>query len=261
MRLTESVSFWILIFSLFIGCLIGSFTHWIVGTIIFLLLAGKSAIYGLVMDTISGSLEYHHDREDMRAKKKMESLAYLKYGIHGKNSKSNPMAFEADTSFMDESKTQGKIYKIVEIGPGGGWVFYDKGFYSDGWRYLEAAPIDQTDRAEWGCLKKSIRGAKGTAVGTGKSNTQAIIKSCSEDSIAAKICTEYRGGGKNDWFLPSKEELNLMCNSVVDDSTYSVYWSSSEATADMAWFQQLGSSIQSRHNKDFAFNVRAIRSF
>jgi len=78
MRLIDSVSFWILIFSLIIGCLIGSFTHWIIGTIIFFLIAGKSAMTGIILDTISGSLKYHHDREDMRAKKTMASLLYLK---------------------------------------------------------------------------------------------------------------------------------------------------------------------------------------
>ena len=83
MRLTESVSFWILLFSAIIGLLVGQI-HWILGVIVFFLIAGQSAIYGLVMDTISSSLEYHHDREDRRAKKKMESMAFLKYGAQGK---------------------------------------------------------------------------------------------------------------------------------------------------------------------------------
>jgi len=83
MRLTESVSFWILLFSAIIGLLVGQI-HWILGVIVFFLIAGKSAIYGLVMDTISSSLEYHHDREDRRAKKKMESMAFLKYGAQDK---------------------------------------------------------------------------------------------------------------------------------------------------------------------------------
>jgi TolB-like protein len=32
------------------------------------------------------------------------------------------------------------VYQVGKEGPSGGLVFYDKGSYSDGWRYLEAAP-------------------------------------------------------------------------------------------------------------------------
>lgn len=35
-------------------------------------------------------------------------------------------------------------------GPAGGLIFYDKGSYSDGWRYLEAAPYDQSSDLTWG---------------------------------------------------------------------------------------------------------------
>ena len=83
MRLTESVSFWIIIFSLLIGCLVGSFTHWIVGAIIFILIAGKSAMIGLVLDTISGGLKYHHDRQDIRAQKSIASLLLFKSAQNG----------------------------------------------------------------------------------------------------------------------------------------------------------------------------------
>lgn len=34
------------------------------------------------------------------------------------------------------------VYTTSSRGPAGGWVFYDKGEYSDGWRYLEVAPAD-----------------------------------------------------------------------------------------------------------------------
>jgi len=52
------------------------------------------------------------------------------------------------------SKKAVKIYKIGDRGPAGGFVFYDKGDYSDGWRYLEVAPNDLGE-AEWG-----LRGIK-----------------------------------------------------------------------------------------------------
>lgn len=78
MGLTNSVSFWTVVFSLIFACFIGSFTHWIVGTVIFFLVAGKALIFGIILDTISGSLRYHHDREDERAKKIIISNAVLR---------------------------------------------------------------------------------------------------------------------------------------------------------------------------------------
>ena len=75
--MTKMVSFWIMIFSAIIGLIVGSFTHWIVGVIVFFLFWGKTALLGLVMDTISGSLKYHHDRMDSRKSREYQSDLYL----------------------------------------------------------------------------------------------------------------------------------------------------------------------------------------
>lgn len=125
-----------------------------------------------------------------------------------------------------------KVYKVGDRGPAGGWIFFDKGSYEGGWRYLEAAPEDQSTSAEWGCKGKSINNAQATAIGTGYNNTQFIIKSCDQPDIAAKICVAYRGGGKNDWYLPSNDEVYLM-GKILNELNVSLnepfYWSSSEA--------------------------------
>ena len=57
------------------------------------------------------------------------------------------------------------VYCIGVSGPAGGVIFYDKGYESDGWRYLEAAP-DNCDNGiapttTWGCSGTAIDGADG----------------------------------------------------------------------------------------------------
>jgi len=182
------------------------------------------------------------------------------------------MVLIAGFSIINGTYAQETTYKIGDQGPAGGLIFYDKGNSSGGWRYLEAAPEDQSEGAEWGCYKKSIPGAKGTTIGTGKSNTQAIVKSCGESKIAAKLCTEYRGGGKIDWFLPSKDELDLMSINLhlngIGGFAYFYYWSSSESNAaHNAWLQSfyLGGeeNYENKYNssKNSTGRVRAVRAF
>jgi hypothetical protein len=95
------------------------------------------------------------------------------------------------------------------IGPGGGHVFYDKGAYSDGWRYLEAAPeVVEIDEDPHRIIPKETVGTK-REIGQGKQNTKLILaaeKSSTERS-AAKICDEYSLNGYDDWFIPSIDEL------------------------------------------------------
>jgi hypothetical protein len=45
--------------------------------------------------------------------------------------------------------TFGVTYTVGQTGPARGIVFYDKGNYSDDWRYLEAAPAFLETKALW----------------------------------------------------------------------------------------------------------------
>jgi hypothetical protein len=66
------------------------------------------------------------------------------------------------------------VIAVGRKGPAGGLVFYDKGSYSDGWRFLEAAPSNQSAGIQW-YNGKYIDIKTDTAIGTGKANTAAII--------------------------------------------------------------------------------------
>jgi len=158
-------------------------------------------------------------------------------------------------------------YLLLGIGPAGGYIFYDKGSYSGSpsWRYLEAAPSDQSLNAEWGCDGIEISGADGTAVGTGEQNTIDIETGCATADTAADICANFSLGGYDNWFLPSKDELNLMYTNLkvaeVGSFADGTYWSSSEYFAYNAWSQDFFSGNQYYDPKDFNFRVRAVRAF
>jgi len=102
---------------------------------------------------------------------------------------------------------------VYGTGPAGGYIFYDKGSYSDGWRYLEAAPAStEWTGKEWGSYGTFIGGTE-TGIETGQSNTNTIVtwlNSHSETDRAALVCDALVYGDYSDWFLPSKDELNLM---------------------------------------------------
>ena len=157
-------------------------------------------------------------------------------------------------------------YSLRDIGPAGGLIFYDKGSVSDGWRYLEAAPSDQSTSAEWGCYGTLISGADGTAVGTGEQNTIDIETGCTISGTAADICANLSLGGYSDWFLPSRDELNLMyvnlklfgVGGFVD---YYLGWSSSEGNANFAWYQGFYFGDQYYQYKYATGRVRAVRAF
>jgi len=157
-------------------------------------------------------------------------------------------------------------YVLSDIGPAGGYIFYDKGSFSDAWRYLEAAPSDQSpDYLGWGCWGISISGADGTAVGTGEQNTLDIETGCTTAGTAADICANLSLGGYSDWFLPSKDELNLMYTNLkvfgVGGFASTWYWNSSESSAHVAGCQYFLSGSQANFAKNSSFRVRAVRAF
>jgi hypothetical protein len=167
----------------------------------------------------------------------------------------------------------------------GGKVAYilvngDPGYDATTQHGLIAATSDQSRKITWDRLTGDFysyqgtnRGAIGTAIGTGFSNTSNIIASQggTASSYAAGVARAYTGGGYTDWYLPSKDELNkLYLNRVAIGGFISnsngLYWSSSEIQSypyHSAWLQDFsnGGPLSIFKSFDFDVNVRAIRSF
>jgi len=169
----------------------------------------------------------------------------------------------------------GTSYKIGDRGPAGGFIFYDKGVVTNGWQYLEAAPND-IGPAQWGVFGTNINGLS-TSVGAGKINTQRIVSVLSQagDDGAAMLCASLNKNGRIDWFLPSKDELDLMYKNLRQKGLGGFgngwYWSSSQSNGypnNDAWIQnfsdgtQVDASFSNRPSeKNRANSIRACRQF
>ncbi len=160
--------------------------------------------------------------------------------------------------------TEAKLYAIGDTGPSGaGIVFY----ITDGGRHgLEAAPSgwhgDRDPVRQWKSSNTATPGTS-TAIGSGYANTYAYLVDVVHP--AAEICRSYRSDIEGDWFLPSKDELNLMYieRNTIGGFENNSYWSSSEATNMKSWVQGFGYGAQSTQNKitAYSYRVRPIRSF
>jgi hypothetical protein len=167
------------------------------------------------------------------------------------------------------------VYKVGDKGPAGGIIFYVNPSASDGWRYLEAAPAStEGAKIAWSAVSKTSD-LKGTnvSIGAGKQNTQAIVNYSLNNGVsfrAAMVCDNLTSGGYDDWFLPSKGELNLMFVYLKEAGIGSFkgdwYWSSSVNNNGYVWAQQFNDGSQGDAYPFGGENrsehlVRAIRQF
>jgi hypothetical protein len=108
-------------------------------------------------------------------------------------------------------------------------------------------------------------GATATAIGTGVSNTEKIVSIQGEGSYAAKLCDDLTLNGFSDWFLPSKDELDLMYKNLHLKGIGSfgdTYWSSSEGDVGRAWTQLFIDGSQKIYfGMNNGIRARAVRAF
>ena len=101
---------------------------------------------------------------------------------------------------------------LGSVGPAGGIVCYDSGDNSKGWRYIEAYFGVEEFIYKWG---DDGRIGTSTTVGSGKSNTRKIYKKSKERiQNIASACIGLSLNGYDDWFLPSRDEMELICKNL-----------------------------------------------
>ncbi|WP_111656418.1 DUF1566 domain-containing protein [Isoalcanivorax indicus] len=147
---------------------------------------------------------------------------------------------------------------IGDTGPNGGTIFFVDNNDDYTFSYLEAAPNRISFRVGpslnvlfmWastaGGAGYSIPGTS-DGIGAGQQNTNIVANSLTSDGQngrAVHLALDY-DQGSCEWFLPSKDELNLMYVNLIQPALVSMpgglYWSSTQASAGHAWAQSMSS--------------------
>ncbi len=182
------------------------------------------------------------------------------------------------------------VFAVGDIGPAGGYVFYDKGSYSSGWQYLEAAPAGWSGASEdpkyvFGYQREGPTDDNQwvytyTSIGDGRANTVALVNAMGDQAYvsprgktkaayAAKVAADYsttvEGDVYDDWFLPSWEELYTMYTNLKLENlggfSDSYYWASTAYYDIGGWVQGFHDASYGYILRDRVLAVRPIRAF
>jgi hypothetical protein len=228
-------------------------------------------------------------------------------GIRGFGGTAYTISYSASGLASATQSVTPTAYTIGATGPGGGKIFYvanSAGFtcgvtLNEKCYYLEVAPpalglanwdTDTVNSVSRTWAQSPHRSTSvpnfgnltaAEAIGYGYRNTRLIIDQGNTDpaNSAAALAQSFSGGGLSDWFLPSRQELNTLCqwqtangcfdsptiqNKVAGATGFSVgpYWSSSEMSATDARYRlnQQGGD-QGGGSKGSTALVRPIRAF
>ena len=173
---------------------------------------------------------------------------------------------------IDEGCGSEIVYNIGDIGPAGGFIFYDD--ESDGIdnlpneRYLEAATYDYSFNGwtfNFGAY--GVFSWTSDTIGSGESNTSEICLNTDYDPLMPVWISYslYSQGGYSDWFLPSVDELELLYENLhmqgLGNFADDPYWSSTDGQYNSLTIV-FSSGVRVWGSKQTSLaRVRPIRSF
>ncbi len=179
-----------------------------------------------------------------------------------------PMEEMAAMGDAAKSKDEMEAVQTLKIGMNykGGKIAYlltpsDPGYDANVQHGIIAAVADLPGEVAWGCNDKFLAGR--SSIGTGSQNTIDISSGCSVAGNAATLCSNLVQGGYDDWYLPSKDELNklFLQMKAIGGFREVCYWSSTETGKYNACSQIFDNGFQTANDKSTTFSVRPIRSF
>lgn len=154
----------------------------------------------------------------------VETKPLVAKDVKKEQSKTNDEVANGNIEKTDKGKEL-KKYKIGDIGPGGGLVFYIEGNHG-----YECSGI--LGNRNW--------------------------------TEAKALCSKYHGGGYNDWYLPPLKELNFIYKNLrltgkIADNT--IFWSSLETSSNFAMALDFSDGVGVAAGKNITHPVRAVRAF
>ncbi len=203
---------------------------------------------------------------------KMVVDAYTDYLWIGTKISSGEQSSPATTTVP--AQRTASSYTVGMNGPAGGIIFYDKGEFSNGWRYLELAPQGAEMTKMWAPNNEMTAGVFDVddEIGRGEDYTGKIVRTyantTSGNEYAAQACESLSYGGFNDWFLPSHAELVEIYSKVHKEGlggfARDLYWSSTEwkdGSNSYAYYLNFDDGSQYVSSKMDSLKVRPVRAF
>ena len=148
---------------------------------------------------------------------------------------------------------------------GGGIVFYLDSTRQHG---LIAAPSDELNWYLWGCDSLLVGPrAQHRELMSGDLNTIAILDSCSQEDIGARICNNLVLNGLSDWYLPAIDELDTMLahQDFLANVAQNAWYMSSTEYDSTNFMGKYNESTYLPYDftigKQYWFNLRCIRKF